>query len=399
MPAFPAARHRIVRQLLRLFLIIACGGLITACGGGADASAPPAGTLTDPVPVATAVLIAPVLPLALDAYADGTRPLPVWFITNGPGGPIIATDNSPVGNPITDAGATLGRVLFHDVRLSANDRISCSSCHLQSLGFSDSARLSLGFQGGHTARHASGLTNARFYQRARFFWDERAASLEVQVLTPVQDTIEMGMRLDALVAKLAAAPYYAPLFRSAFGTSDITSDRVSRALAQYVRAMTSTASKFDRALGAAPPGGPPNFASFTAQEQQGEALFRSAGCVRCHATNGQVSDDVHNNGLDATITDAGAGGGRFKAPSLRNVALRAPYMHDGRFVTLRQVIDFYDNGVQGSPNLDARLRGPNGVPVRLGLSAAEKNALVAFLGTLTDSTLVTASRFSNPYPR
>ena len=398
MPALFTARHRIVPHLLRVSLICAWSGLITACGGGGDASVP-SGTLTDPVPVATAVLPAPVLPLALDAYADATRPLPASFFTNGPGGPVIVTDNSPVGNPITDAGATLGRVLFHDVRLSANDRISCSSCHLQSLGFSDSARLSLGFQGGHTARHASGLTNARFYQRARFFWDERAASLEVQVLTPVQDTVEMGMRLDALVTKLAAAPYYAPLFRSAFGTSDITSDRVSRALAQYVRAMTSTTSKFDRALGAAPPGGPPNFASFTAQEQQGEALFRSAGCVRCHATNAQVSDNVHNNGLDATITDAGAGGGRFKAPSLRNVALRARYMHDGRFATLRQVIDFYDNGVQGSPNLDPRLRGPNGVPMRLGLSAAEKNALVAFLGTLTDSTLVTAARFSNPYPR
>jgi cytochrome c peroxidase len=240
------------------------------------------------------------------------------------------------------------------------------------------------------------LGNARFYQRGRFFWDERAASLEAQVMTPIQDTVEMGMSLAVLPAKLSAAPYYAALFQRAFGSSEITNDRIARALAQYVRAMASTSSKFDRALAATPPGTPPNFASFTAEERQGEDLFRTVGCARCHATNGQVSDDIHNNGLDAVVTDTGAGGGRFKAPSLRNVALRGRFMHDGRFTSLAQVIDFYDHGVQNNPNLDQRLRDRGGA-LRLNLSGTQKAALIAFLNTLTDSTLITASKFSNPY--
>jgi cytochrome c peroxidase len=173
---------------------------------------------------------------------------------------------------------------------------------------------------------------------------------------------------------------------------------VARALAQYVRSLVSGGSKFDRAFSA---GGPPNFASvFTPQEQQGERLFQSAGCARCHATIAQVSDDVHNIGLDATNTaDAGAGNGRFKAPSLRNVAVRSHYMHDGRFATLQQVVEFYDTGVQPNPALDPRLIGANGAPLRLSLTSAERDALVAFMRTLTDSTLLTARKFSNPFVR
>ena len=367
----------------------------SSCGDAATSAVTTSetGTATD------ASLASPVLPTVPDAYSDATRPLPAWFVTQGPGGSVSVTDNTPATNPITDAGATLGRVLFHDVRVSANDKVSCASCHVQALGFTDSARLSVGFQGGLTGRHAMGLANARFYQRGRFFWDERAASLEVQVLTPIQDATEMGMTLTALPGKLGAAAYYAPLFRAAFGSNEITSDRVSRALAQYVRAMTSAGSKFDRALAATPAGAPPNFATFTPEEQQGEVLFRTAGCARCHSTNAQVSDDTHNTGLDATITDAGAGGGRFKAPSLRNVALRGRFMHDGRFTTLGQVVNFYDNGVNANPNLDGRLRTSGGAVLRLGLTAAQKAALVAFLGTLTDSALVSDRRFANPFPR
>ncbi len=340
-------------------------------------------------------LLAPTLPTTLLAYSDRSAPLPAHFALNGPGGPATSTDNTPATNPITDAGATLGRVLFYDTRVSANDREACASCHLQSLAFGDTARLSKGFNGGLTGRHAMGLANARFYQRARFFWDERAATLEDQVLLPIQDATEMGMTLDALVTKLAATTYYKALFQSAFGTTDITSDRVSRALAQYVRSLTSGGAKFDRAFTG---GGQPNFAGvFSAQEVQGEALFRTAGCATCHATNAHVSDNIHNTGLDATVTDVGAGGGRFKAPSLRNVALRPRFMHDGRFTSLAQVINFYDNGVQANPNLDNRLRANGGAPLRLNLSQAQKNSLVAFLGTLTDSTLITAAKFSSPF--
>ncbi|MEO7456252.1 MAG: cytochrome c peroxidase [Gemmatimonadaceae bacterium] len=342
--------------------------------------------------VFAAGLPTPALPLVADQYAVA---LPQQYLLQGIGGSVAGTDNTPSTNPVTNAGAALGRVLFHDPRLSGNDRLACASCHIQSLGFSDTARLSTGFKDGLTKRHAMGLANARFYQRGRFFWDERAATLEDQVLGPIQDTVEMGMTLEALALKLAATTYYKPLFTAAFGTTDITTDRISKALAQYVRSFVSASSKFDRAFTG---GGQPNFAAagFTAQEQQGEAIFRNSGCVRCHATNGQVSDDIHNTGLDATITDVGAGGGRFKAPSLRSVAVRAPYMHDGRFKTLDEVVAFYNTGVQNNPNLDNRLRGPGGVQ-RLGLSGTEQAALVAFMRTLTDSTLLTASRFSSPF--
>jgi cytochrome c peroxidase len=339
-------------------------------------------------------LASPTLPAVLDRYDDASVPIPPHFRAEAGGPSVVSTDNTPAENPITNAGATLGRVLFYDRRLSASDGTSCASCHVQALGFSDAPRLSTGFAGGFTGRHSPGLANARYYQRGRFFWDERAASLEAQVLTPVQDKVEMGMTLDALTRKLAATPYYPALFAQAFGTRDVTSDRIARALAQYVRSLSSADSRFDRAFAA---GGPPDFSGFTAQERAGEQIFRTSGCAGCHTTVAQVSDAVHNTGLDAADTDAGAGGGAFKAPSLRNVAVRPRFMHDGRFTALEQVVEFYDTGVQANPNLDRRLRTPDGRPRRLNLGADGRAALVAFLRTLTDSAFLTAARFSNPF--
>jgi cytochrome c peroxidase len=346
-------------------------------------------------------LTVPTLPATALPYSDAGNPLPRHFSQAAPNaGSPIGADNTPASNRTTDAGATLGRVLFYDRRLSVNDRVSCGSCHQQQFAFSDTARLSRGFAGVVTGRHSMGLANARFYASGRFFWDERAASLEAQVLQPIQDAAEMGMTLPNVLAKLSATTYYPALFTAAFGTSDITSDRVSLALSQFVRSLVSANSKFDRAFGV---NGVPNFAAtFTAQELAGQDLFNGrAGCARCHGTNAHISDGVHNTGLDATITDQGAGGGRFKAPSLRNIAVRPPYMHDGRFRTLEQVIAFYDSGVQNNPGLDGRLRGPggNGQPLRLNLSAAERASLVAFLGTLTDNTFLADVRFSNPFGR
>jgi len=348
-------------------------------------------------------LVAPTLPVALLAYSDARVPLPRHFSQNagGGGGSALAADNTPANNAITDAGATLGRVLFYDRRLSRNDRVSCASCHQQQFAFSDTARLSRGFAGGLTPRHSMGLTNARFYTGGRFFWDERAASLEAQVLQPIQDATEMGLTLDELQTKLALVAYYPALFEAAFGSRDITTDRVSRALAQFVRSLVSTDSKIDRAFG---PNGVPDFAAtFTAQELLGQQLYTGrAGCARCHGTTAHISDAVHNTGLDATITDAGAGNGRFKAPSLRNIEVRAPYMHDGRFTTLEQVVDFYDRGVQNNPGLDPFLRagpGPNAPPLRLNLTLVERDALVAFLKTFTDRTFLSDARFANPFAR
>jgi len=357
------------------------------------------------------------------------------------------TDNTPHGNPITDDGATLGRVLFYDTRLSANDTVACSSCHMQEYGFADPRRLSVGLNGEVTRRHSMALANARYYSRGRFFWDERAATLEDQVLMPIEDPIEMDMSLEDLEAKLGSVDFYAPLFAKAFGSSEITSDRISRALAQFVRSMVSYRSRYDEALAMRPEGEFRGFAGFdqvfTDEELLGLRVFGGRGrggggggrggggqgsrgngggggfgqdgrggggagqggggrggggsCASCHTGALQFSTP-RNNGLD-TVTDIddGAGRGRFKAPSLRNVAVRAPYMHDGRFDTLREVIEHYNSGVQPHPDLARQLTGRNGEPRRLNLSGREIDALVAFLETLTDEAFLTDLKFSDPF--
>lgn len=304
---------------------------------------------------------------------------------------VMAADTTPANNPTTDAGATLGRVLFYDKKLSANDTIACASCHKQSEGFSDSSRLSVGFAGGLTGRHSMGLANARYYEPNRFFWDERANGLEAQVLQPIQDPIEMGMNLNILVNKLSPYDYYQTLFTNAFGSPQVTSDRISRALAQFIRSMVSYQSRYDAGVAS-------NFSNFTAQEEAGRQLFNSnkTRCNDCHETDLQLMDQARNNGLDATTTDEGAGNGRFKSPSLRNIAIRPPFMHDGRFSTLQEVVTFYNSGVQNHPNLDNRLQR-NGQPVRMNLSAVEQAQLVAFMETLTDTSISTDNRFSDPF--
>jgi cytochrome c peroxidase len=374
---------------------------LAACGSGDSAVTAPVSTPVTTTTTTTQTSTPPAgpiptLPLVSFAYSDASSPLPAWFTGNGPGGSAIAGDNTPATNPTTDAGATLGRVLFYDTRLSSTNTISCGSCHIQSLGFGDTARFSAGVAG-VTTRHTMALANARFYSRGKFFWDERAATLEAQVLTPIQNPLEMGETLDGVVTKVSAATFYPALFQAAFGSSTVSSSAISLALAQYVRSMVSSNSKFDKAFVGA---GPPNFSGFTSQEQLGQTLFTgAAGCAACHATNAQVLDNIHDTGLDSTITDIGTGNGSFKAPSLRNVGLRASFMHDGRFATLQQVVAFYDSGVQANPNLDRRLQNANGTPRRLGLSQQQRDALVAFLNTLTDSTYISAAKFSNPFPK
>ncbi len=330
-----------------------------------------------------------LLPAVLLNYA---APLPPQYANPA----VRNTDNTPMNNPITNAGATLGRVLFYDFKLSANDTISCASCHQQANGFSDSAEFSTGFNGGLTGRHSMALVNARFYENGRFFWDERADTLEDQVLMPIQDNVEMGMSLPDLERKLAATSYYPALFADAFGTPEVTSERISFALAQFVRSMISFNSKYDAGLVANPP-----FSNFTQQERAGRQLFNGnqARCSDCHETDAFIADRPRNIGLDPNNnTDTGAGDGRFKVTSLRNVALTAPYMHDGRFGTLEEVIDHYSDGVQNNPELDEILRGRNGRPLRPDFNPQETQALIAFLNTLTDDSLTNDERFSNPFP-
>lgn len=320
---------------------------------------------------------------------------------------ITAQDNTPAENPVTDAGAALGRVLFYDKRLSANNTVACVSCHQPEHGFSDPRQFSVGFAGGRTERNSMGLTSAKYYPRKSYFWDERAATLEEQVLLPIQNEVEMGMTLPVLVAKLGEEDYYAELFTDAFGDATITTERISRALAQFIRAIVSTKSKYDEGVST-------GFANFTPAELLGRQIFNNqvgtANCVACHGTDNFVSSRITNNGLEFPSIDRGIGAvtgnaaddGKFKSPSLRNIELTAPYMHDGRFATLEEVVEFYDSGVVAHPNLSGLLKnpadGPNpGEPRRLNLTAEQKGALVAFLKTLTDRTVTNDARFSDPF--
>lgn len=327
--------------------------------------------------------------------------LPDFFLDND----VIDEDNTPNNNIITDSGATLGRILFYDKKISINNTIACASCHIQENGFSDSNQFSLGFDGGLTARNSMGLANARFYNNGRFFWDERAASLEEQTLMPIQDLVEMGMTLTELETKLSEEDYYDVLFINAFGDATITSQRIALALSQFIRSMVSYESKYDIGLGQSQNPND-NFPNFTVSENRGKQLFMSnqTRCFDCHATNVFVGDRARNNGLDTTIIDLGVGGitgnnnqlGEFKVPSLRNIALTAPYMHDGRFETFAEVVEHYNSGVQNNPNLDNKLTQGNNVR-RLNLSVTDKQALIDFLNTLTDDEFINDEKYASPF--
>jgi cytochrome c peroxidase len=355
------------------------------------------------------------LPSSLYNYSNIS--FPVDIMNN-----ITEMDNMPGNNPTTDAGATLGRVLFYDPDLSKNHKISCSSCHLQEFSFTDTARFSVGFEGRLTARNSMGLVHARFQKDSAFFWDNRAATLEIQVLEPIKSSIEMGLNLDTLIGRVAAKPFYPPLFRAAFGTETITTDRISKALAQFVRSINSFGSKFRQGVNSTN-GNPEStpFTNFTAQENLGKNLFmdiRRGNCQACHTRNIMVPQGSKNIGLDLVYADNGVGAatgnvsknGQFSVPSLINVELTAPYMHDGRYKTLEQVINFYSDSIKPHPQLDGFLREiipgnsiPNNNPCntcpprKIQYTPEEKAALIAFLKTLKDTTLTKDPRWSSPF--
>lgn len=342
--------------------------------------------------------------------------LPSHFTNDVPGQPLPTSinglDNTPDDNPVTNEGATLGRVLFYDKNLSANRTIACASCHKQDKGFSDEAILSVGFDGGLTARHSMTLINSRFYQRGRFFWDERASKLEEQVLEPFQDPIEMGMTIEQVVSAVQDQDFYPELFENAFGSQEINTDRISKALSQFVRSIVSYSSKYDEGRSSSPSPGA-NFPNFTDEENLGKNLFLQTipngggACFGCHTTEAFVSANPgpQNNGLDLTTTDYGAGTvfnnpifeSRFKTSTLRNIELTAPYMHDGRFATLEEVVEHYNSGIQAHPTLSPALTDDNGNPVQLNFTDSEKAALVAFLKTLTDNSISSDEKWSDPF--
>jgi cytochrome c peroxidase len=409
--------HRyLVKGARMMRCILSSVACLAACITPADSPAPAA-----PDAGARRVPVLPATPYEYDP------PLP----PHAQASLVPGVDNTPADNPITDAGATLGRVLFHDRLLSRNETVACASCHQAGAGFADPVVASRGFGDGFTARNSMSTIEVRFYARGRMFWDERSATLEDQVLRPIQDAVEMGLALDELVARVSAAPYYAALFEAAFGDEVVTADRISRALAQYVRSIRSFGSRWDEGVTQVA-GISAAFPGYTAEENRGKAIFfgqhdpATRGlCGTCHMRQNPLAARPPNtppvpftnvaffqpigpadNGLTPREGDLGVGGitgvaatrNLFKPPSLRNVASTGPYMHDGRFATLEEVVEFYDHGITATPNLHPALRNPDGTPFLLNLSAADKRALVAFLHTLTDDALATDPRFTDPFP-
>jgi cytochrome c peroxidase len=349
---------------------------------------------------------APALPATSYVYEDAQ--LPFRYVLTFPYA-LYPFDSSP--NVPTNAGATLGRVLFHDKRLSITNTIACASCHQQSHGFASPNRFDTGVLGTPIKRNTMTLTNGRMglQQDFGFFSDVRVERLRDAARSALEAHDELGSSLPDVVTKLRAAGFYEPLFNAAFGSPDITDDRVLLALEQYVRTILSYRTRFDQVclpMDNSPVGCE---TGFTAQELRGQQIFEGAAqvpCALCHNRWNFHNDWHANNGIDDVVTDPGATNpaiqrdgsqGVFRAGSLRNIARTAPYMHDGRFAALRDVINHYDHGIKQSRDLDALLKTSTGEVRRMDLSEEDKDALEAFLNTLTDDEMLTDPKFSNPF--
>ncbi len=334
----------------------------------------------------------------------------------------INRENTPLNNPITNEGATLGRILFYDNNLSTNNTTACASCHIQEHAFSDIDNVSQGANG-TTARHSMRLINARFANEDNFFWDERASSLEIQTTMPIQDHAEMGFsgengdpNFGDLITKLEAINYYPELFTNTFGDNTITEVRIQNALAQFVRSIQSFDSKFDTGRTLVNNNGQV-FPNYTAQENNGKNLFLQPpnfnnqseringglGCAACHSApefdidpnsrNNGIIGLAGGNGIDLTIT---------RAPSLRdllkaNGVANGPFMHIGASNNFMTVLNHYnDINIAANTNLDPRLR-PNGIGQKLNMSQQEKDDVFAFIKTLTGTNVYTDEKWSNPF--
>lgn len=334
----------------------------------------------------------------------------------------ITKDNTPQNNPITDEGATLGRVLFYDDNLSATNTVSCASCHVQEHAFGDLAQRSQGING-QTPRHSMRLINTRFSMESKFFWDERALSLEAQTTNPIKDHIEMGfsgengdMDFNDLLVKLQNLPYYPVLFSNAFGSELINETRIQNALSQFVRSIQSFDSKYDQGRASAFDDVQP-FSNFSNLENQGKNLFfqppvfnqngvrisGGVGCAGCHqGPEFDIDPNTLNNGVIGTIDGDQSDLTITRSPTLRDVVKQnnesnGGFMHIGVSNNLITVIEHYNQiSLLGNNNLDPRLR-PNGQGQNLNLSENEKLALVAFLRTLSGSDVYTNSKWSSPF--
>lgn len=336
------------------------------------------------------------------AWVSADEPAPFLFNYPANFGNRIAL---PKDNPTTKEGVALGRKLFYETRLSANNKLSCGSCHEQSRAFTDGRSFSSGADGMPTSRNSMALVNLLWVRR--FFWDGRSASLEDQASFPLTSPHEMGQPLGVSVQKLRNTEYYPALFKDAFGDTAITPSRLTKAISQFERTLISANSLYDKYLR--------KEYQLTAIELEGMALFntmpqpykklRGADCSHCHGGVKTYMELFHNNGLDNIYKDNGiqaitglkADHGRFKVPTLRNIALTAPYMHDGRFNSLEQVLDHYSDHLQ-TRHLSSFLKGVSNKKDgnSLQLTTHEKKAVIAFLNMLTDSSFVNNPEFSNP---
>lgn len=357
-----------------------------------------------PSPRRIGLLLAGTALLALACKKDEEAPEG----PSGPGGPTPLTVSlppwvidslgpmpQPADNPLTVEGVALGRRLFHEAMLSDNGTMSCATCHVQANAFSDPRRFSLGTNGAVGTRNAMAIVGLAWSQN--LFWDGRRHTLEEQAHDPVTNPIEMRNTWPVVVQRLQADAAYVDRFEAAFGTRTIDSTLVVKAIAQFERTMVSFGSRFDRYYY----GG--DATALDAQELAGMALFTGMGnCVACH-TFGLMSDDqLRNNGVDNPAVDPGLGGvtgqpqdiGKFKVPTLRNIAVSGPYMHDGRFNTLFDVVTFYGGHVQaGTPNLDHAMTPLVGMG---NFTGEQKEQLIAFLNTFTDEAFLTDPAFSAP---
>jgi cytochrome c peroxidase len=367
--------------------------------------------------VAPVVLVVALLAATVTGGCHKSRPV-ATPLTDFSAPFVFGRFEVPVKNPLTKEGVALGRRLFYDPRLSANGKVSCSTCHIQRLAFTDGRKTSVGVSGEPLPFNSMGLANLMWGPQ-HFFWNGRAPTLEEQVLVPLQHPDEMAQDLARLVKELGTDARYRKLFEIAYG--EISPSALTRALASFERTLISCNSRYDQFLRGE--------ITLDAQEELGRKLFmahpdvkvslRGANCIDCHSqflTGGSSAryDGFSNNGLDddahlqpglQAVTGNPAHRGMFKIPSLRNIDLTAPYMHDGRFNTLEEVLDHYDSGIKNSSTLsplivEADNRGAAAAGrISLHLTAAEKTAIIAFLRTLTDQEFVTTERFSDPFAR
>jgi cytochrome c peroxidase len=340
------------------------------------------------------------------------------------GKPFYIIKDNTGANAISNAKATLGRVLFYDKNLSIDNSVSCASCHRQEFAFGDTALQSRGVIGGRTGRHSMRLVNARFAVENKFFWNERAPSLEFQTTQPVQDHNEMGFSgltgrpaLNGLLTKLQAIDYYNELFKFVYGDISVTETRLQECMAQFVRSIQSFDSKYD--IGRAQVGNDnQNFPNFTPGENAGKNIYLTPpvfdatgnringgiGCNGCHnAPEFDIDPNSRNNGIIGTIGSAVLDLNNTRAPSLRDLLNIAgnpntPMMHTGVFTSIQQVIGHYGNInlAPGNTNLDPKLR-PNGFGQQLNVTAQEVINVTAFLKTLSGVNVYTDTKWKNPF--